>query len=144
MANSSSEPPMTSRPFQKHPSFRRGAASRPGLALVCLAAPVVGALLWPMDFAAGCLALSFLPFYGALWFLPSVAPRAWQGLAVAALAALATWPLWISPRAALVDGGAGLGASWPRREHSRTRRLPNWLRPAATLRSGGWRKVMPS
>ena len=93
----------------------RGAADRPGLAAACLAAPVLGALLWPLDFAAGWLALSFLPFYGALWFLPVMAPRPWQGLAIVVLAGLAWWPVWVAPRAALADGGAGVGASWPRR-----------------------------
>ena len=112
----------------------RGAEDRPGLAVVCFVAPLLGALLWPLDFAGGWLAVSFLPFYGALWLLPFGMPRAWQGLLVAVLAGLATWPLWVAPRQAMAGGGAGLTASWPRRElpyEVALRHLPNrgeaWL-----------------
>ncbi len=88
---------------------------RPALAAVGLALPVLGALLLPFDFAAGWLDLSFLAIYGALWHLPSRPPRPWQWAAAVLLCGLATWPLWVSPGAALAGNGTGLAAAWPRR-----------------------------
>jgi len=93
----------------------RGTVARPGLAIVCLALPVLEALLLPFDFAAGWLSLSFLPVYGALWHLPLRQPRRWEWVAVVLLCGLATWPLWTPPRAALAEGGVSLAGTWPRR-----------------------------
>ncbi len=111
----------------------RGTFARPGLALVCLALPVLGALLLPFDFAAGWLNLSFLPVYGALWHLPFRPPRRWQWAAAVLLCGLATWPLWIGwlwsgSRAAAAEDGVRLASAWPRRYlpyESSLRSLPN-------------------
>ena len=110
------------------PIFGRGTAARPGLLATCLALPVLGTLLLPFDFAAGWLNLSFLPIYGALWHLPLRSPRRWQWTLVVLLCGLATWPLWVSPRAAVAAPGADLTGAWPRRflpYETTLRTLPN-------------------
>ncbi len=69
-----------------------------------LAAVAVGALALPLlephNFWGGPEAVgnrSFLPLYGALWFLPvRVPPSRWLVLA-AAVSGLALWPAWLAP-----------------------------------------------
>lgn len=106
----------------------RGDGSRPGLAGVCLALPVIGALLLPFDFAAGWLNLSFLPLYGALWHLPVRPPRRWEWVLAMLLCGAATWPLWSAPREAVADQGVRLAAARPRADlpyEMTLRSLPN-------------------
>jgi hypothetical protein len=118
----------------------RGSGARPALAGVCLALPALAALLLPFDFAAGWLNVSFLPIYGALWHLPARPPRRWEWLATVLVCGLATWPVWVSPRAALAEQGVGLTAASPRRHlpyETTLRSLPN--RGEARLPDGGGR-----
>jgi hypothetical protein len=106
----------------------RGSVARPALAVIGLSMPLLGALLLPFDHAAGWLNLSFLAPYGALWHLPLRQPRRWEWAAVVLLCALVTWPLWLSSRAAVAEGGVQLTGSWPRRllpYEAALRTLPN-------------------
>lgn len=90
---------------------------------VALALWAPGTRRWPLALSAGlalCAAMmldpfrlggaaanvgngSWLPFYGALWFLPTRSPARLPVLATAILAGLLLWPLWLDPAGYPVD-----------------------------------------